>query len=343
MCYYPHSSLLSHSFLSYSYDSFGGDGRIDALPSSSAPLSVPTLSDVNEKDAIMMLVADLAERIQPGGVKEEKDGVVAVVEEIGSSASVTSEFVWGGDTTSGTNQNDGNVAVASRASSSSGTGGGGGGGMKALEAAEKLDRMASVLTRHELILLLTALPDRLGLKPQVRHGGRVCVGMGSSYLWLFDCVLLNLSNACHRAIHMCLRPTIVHFQFSFDIQLYFIPYYSSAITPYSSFLLSFLVGKSSAINTILGVSKSSHGVARVAVSSTPGKTKHFQTLNVSDALMLCDCPGLVFPSFMSNAGEMLCAGILPINQMRDYIEPAEVISSRVPIHLLEVHALSRIP
>lgn len=71
------------------------------------------------------------------------------------------------------------------------------------------------------------------------------------------------------------------------------------------------------------------------MSSTPGKTKHFQTLMVSDALMLCDCPGLVFPSFMSNPGEMLCAGILPINQMRDYIEPAAVISSRVPMHLLE--------
>jgi large subunit GTPase 1 len=32
---------------------------------------------------------------------------------------------------------------------------------------------------------------------------------------------------------------------------------------------------------------------------------------------------------------MLCAGILPVNQMRDYIEPAYVISSRVPMHLLE--------
>ena len=73
----------------------------------------------------------------------------------------------------------------------------------------------------------------------------------------------------------------------------------------------------------------------MAVSSTPGKTKHFQTLMVSDELMLCDCPGLVFPSFMSSPGEMLCAGILPINQMRDYIEPAAVISSRVPMHLLE--------
>ena len=95
------------------------------------------------------------------------------------------------------------------------------------------------------------------------------------------------------------------------------------------------VGKSSCINTIKGVSKSIHGLVRVAVSSTPGKTKHFQTIIIDDSLMLCDCPGLVFPSFMRSAGEMLCAGILPINHMRDYIEPGNVIASRVPMHLLE--------
>jgi hypothetical protein len=37
---------------------------------------------------------------------------------------------------------------------------------------------------------------------------------------------------------------------------------------------------------------------------------------------------------MRSTGEMLCAGILPINQMRDYFEPAAVVSSRVPEHLL---------
>lgn len=95
------------------------------------------------------------------------------------------------------------------------------------------------------------------------------------------------------------------------------------------------VGKSSVINTLLGVAKSSHGKLRVAVSSTPGKTKHFQTLNLSETLVLCDCPGLVFPSFMRNAGEMLCSGILPINQMRDCYEPGDLIAARVPMHLLE--------
>ena len=37
----------------------------------------------------------------------------------------------------------------------------------------------------------------------------------------------------------------------------------------------------------------------------------------------------------NSAGDMLCAGILPVNQMRDYLQPAAVIASRVPRHLLE--------
>lgn len=73
----------------------------------------------------------------------------------------------------------------------------------------------------------------------------------------------------------------------------------------------------------------------MGVSSTPGKTKHFQTLDVDNDLMLCDCPGLVFPSFMNSTADMVCSGILPINQMRDYQGPAAIIASRVPQHLLE--------
>ena len=49
------------------------------------------------------------------------------------------------------------------------------------------------------------------------------------------------------------------------------------------------VGKSSVINVLFGRKK-------VGVGSMPGKTKHFQTLFLQDDLMLCDCPGLVFPS-----------------------------------------------
>ena len=48
------------------------------------------------------------------------------------------------------------------------------------------------------------------------------------------------------------------------------------------------VGKSSTINALLGVTSVSHGAQRVAVAATPGKTKHFQTLRLSDEVTLCD-------------------------------------------------------
>ncbi|KAF3827434.1 hypothetical protein GH733_002920 [Mirounga leonina] len=82
------------------------------------------------------------------------------------------------------------------------------------------------------------------------------------------------------------------------------------------------VGKSSTINTIVGDKK-------VSVSATPGHTKHFQTLYVEPGLCLCDCPGLVMPSFVSTKAEMICNGILPIDQMRDHVPP------NIPRHVLE--------
>jgi large subunit GTPase 1 len=37
------------------------------------------------------------------------------------------------------------------------------------------------------------------------------------------------------------------------------------------------------------------GKKKVAVASMPGKTKHFQTLKLTENVIMCDCPGLVFP------------------------------------------------
>ncbi|XP_061493634.1 large subunit GTPase 1 homolog isoform X2 [Rhineura floridana] len=88
------------------------------------------------------------------------------------------------------------------------------------------------------------------------------------------------------------------------------------------------VGKSSTINTILGKKK-------VSVSATPGHTKHFQTLYVEPALCLCDCPGLVMPSFVSTKAEMICSGILPIDQMRDHVPPVSLVCQRIPRPVLE--------
>ncbi|KAM4041002.1 large subunit GTPase 1 homolog [Anomaloglossus baeobatrachus] len=88
------------------------------------------------------------------------------------------------------------------------------------------------------------------------------------------------------------------------------------------------VGKSSTINTILGNKK-------VSVSATPGHTKHFQTLYVEPGLCLCDCPGLVMPSFVSTKAEMICSGILPIDQMRDHVPPISLIAQRIPRYVAE--------
>ncbi|KAF9976178.1 hypothetical protein BGZ73_009032 [Actinomortierella ambigua] len=88
------------------------------------------------------------------------------------------------------------------------------------------------------------------------------------------------------------------------------------------------VGKSSTINALLG----EHAVS---VSSTPGKTKHFQTIHLTPTQILCDCPGLVFPSFATTQGDMVCNGVLPIDQLREYTGSVGLVSKRIPKEVLE--------
>lgn len=61
------------------------------------------------------------------------------------------------------------------------------------------------------------------------------------------------------------------------------------------------VGKSSTISALVGEK-------RTGVTSTPGKTKHFQTSIISDKIILCDCSGLVFPSFTISRYKMIASG-----------------------------------
>lgn len=88
------------------------------------------------------------------------------------------------------------------------------------------------------------------------------------------------------------------------------------------------VGKSSTINSLVGAKK-------VSVSATPGKTKHFQTINLSDKVVLCDCPGLVFPNFAFTKAELVCNGVLPIDQLREHSGPAALVAQRIPQPFLE--------
>ncbi|RSL44043.1 hypothetical protein CEP54_014847 [Fusarium duplospermum] len=88
------------------------------------------------------------------------------------------------------------------------------------------------------------------------------------------------------------------------------------------------VGKSSTINALIGAKK-------VSVSSTPGKTKHFQTIHLSDRVILCDCPGLVFPNFATTKADLVCNGVLPIDQLREFLGPVGLVTQRVPQPFLE--------
>uniref|UniRef100_A0A0N4VTY3 60S ribosomal protein L27 n=2 Tax=Haemonchus TaxID=6288 RepID=A0A0N4VTY3_HAEPC len=88
------------------------------------------------------------------------------------------------------------------------------------------------------------------------------------------------------------------------------------------------VGKSSTINRIAGSKK-------VSVSATPGKTRHFQTVHIDEQLVLCDCPGLVMPSFAFGRNEMFLNGILPVDQMRDHFGPIALLLSRIPVSFFE--------
>mmetsp|Transcript_33445 Transcript_33445/g.51349 ORF Transcript_33445/g.51349 Transcript_33445/m.51349 type:complete len:292 (-) Transcript_33445:611-1486(-) len=99
------------------------------------------------------------------------------------------------------------------------------------------------------------------------------------------------------------------------------------------------VGKSSLINVLCGRK-------RVGVAAMPGKTKHFQTLNLEFGdhnICLVDCPGLVFPSFANSKAEMYCCGVLPIQMIKEYVSPVTLILSRVPKRVLEAYYKLKMP
>ena len=84
------------------------------------------------------------------------------------------------------------------------------------------------------------------------------------------------------------------------------------------------VGKSCLLNSLVGKHV-------VSTSSTPGHTKHYQTIFVSQHVRLCDCPGLVFPSFgMPKELQILC-GLYPIAQVAEPYTSILYFAQRVDI------------
>merc|ERR1712232_1238184 len=96
------------------------------------------------------------------------------------------------------------------------------------------------------------------------------------------------------------------------------------------------VGKSSVINALFGSKK-------VSMSRTPGKTKHLQTLElVGQGLMLCDCPGLVFPSVVATKAHLTINGVAPLVELRDPMPSVRLVVEKVGLQrLLDKYALSQ--
>lgn len=83
------------------------------------------------------------------------------------------------------------------------------------------------------------------------------------------------------------------------------------------------VGKSSLMNAIMGKKV-------VSVSKTPGHTKHFQTIFLTNNVRLCDCPGLVFPSKVPKPLQVLM-GSFPIAQLREPYTTIRYLAERLDL------------
>lgn len=83
------------------------------------------------------------------------------------------------------------------------------------------------------------------------------------------------------------------------------------------------VGKSSLLNALMGRKV-------VSVSRTPGHTKHFQTIFLTNTVRLCDCPGLVFPSQTPRTLQVLM-GSYPIAQLREPYGSVRFLAERLGI------------
>lgn len=83
------------------------------------------------------------------------------------------------------------------------------------------------------------------------------------------------------------------------------------------------VGKSSLMNALMGKKV-------VSVSKTPGHTKHFQTIFLTNNVRLCDCPGLVFPSSVPRKLQVLI-GSYPIAQLREPFASIGYLAERIDL------------
>ncbi|OAD77228.1 hypothetical protein PHYBLDRAFT_109041, partial [Phycomyces blakesleeanus NRRL 1555(-)] len=97
------------------------------------------------------------------------------------------------------------------------------------------------------------------------------------------------------------------------------------ITPHRDYVTIGLVGhpnvgKSSLINSIMGKT----------VVSASRHTKHFQTIHLTGNVRLCDSPGLVFPTLLPRALQVL-SGMYPIAQVQEPYSVVQYLAERIPL------------
>lgn len=83
------------------------------------------------------------------------------------------------------------------------------------------------------------------------------------------------------------------------------------------------VGKSSLLNALMGRKV-------VSVSRTPGHTKHFQTIFITNNVKLVDVPGTTFPS-RTNKQLQVLIGSYPIAQLREPYGAIKFLAERIDL------------
>jgi len=69
----------------------------------------------------------------------------------------------------------------------------------------------------------------------------------------------------------------------------------------------------------------------VSVSRTPGHTKIFQTYNLAHDIILCDCPGMVFPALDRPRYMQSLSGLTPLANLRDPFTPLRYVAEHIAL------------
>ena len=72
----------------------------------------------------------------------------------------------------------------------------------------------------------------------------------------------------------------------------------------------------------------------VSVSRTPGHTKNFQTYNLAQDIILCDCPGMVFPALDRPKYMQVLCGLYPLANLREPFTPIRYVAEHIALEEL---------